>query len=97
MTYLRRFDVIMTLSLRHVPVGNEAQEALLRVHWTSQNIHVSNPVDIKWSFVIRRKPEKLPAILALYTLRPKFTAISQTLFSNAFSSMKMYEFRLRFH
>ena len=29
--------------------------------------------------------------------REKFATISQTTFSNAFSGMKMYEFRLRFH
>ena len=34
----------------------------------------------------------------LYTLRPRqMDAISQTTFSNAFSWMKMFEFRLKFH
>ena len=32
-----------------------------------------------------------------YWGRDKMAAISQTTFSNAFSWMKMYEFRLRFH
>ena len=38
------------------------------------------------------------AIMWINTLRPmKYEAFSQTTYSNAFSWMKMYEFRLRFH
>ena len=51
--------------------------------------------------VVENVRQSVPVVDAIDLLthwgRDKMTAISQTTFANAFSSMKMYEFRLKFH
>ena len=46
---------------------------------------------LRWSSLIKAGP------VALFNFWEKMAAIFQTTFSNAFSWMKMHEFRLRFH
>ena len=72
----------------NVPYGR--QNPRYQCHWCSDDIIVADGVVAQWT---RASANKI-----FNTLRPRqMDAISQTTFSNAFSWMKMFEFRLKFH
>ena len=69
------------------PLGKNLSEILIEIHaFSFKKMHLKTSSG-KWP----------PSCLGLNVLTHKIAAISQTTFSNAFSWMKMYEFRLRFH
>ena len=67
--------------------------------WITIHIMASNLKDcLKQKFWFQKMILRSSSAALFNTLRPRqMDAISQTTFSNAFSSMKTFEFRLKFH
>ena len=69
-------------------------ELVENVKWLGMSINS----DISWDFYVQHLYQNMYYLsLLTHWGRDKMDAIFQTTFSNAFSCMKMYEFRWRFH
>ena len=81
-----KFDILQNIFLSatnlHVPYNRQVSVKEIAVTWTRPSL----------SLMIFYQN-----ILLIHWGRDKKAAIFQTIFSNAFSWMKMYKFRLRFH
>ena len=83
-------------SSRHTRMNSNAFEK--RQQWKQYTFQIAKSMGPTWGPPGSCRPQWVSEWLSLtHWGRDKMAAISQTIFSNAFSWIKMYEFRLSFH